>query len=144
MLLALYYRQPTVGAWSIPGTVLVADALGKFSLSELVGAYSVSDVLVVLLALTGVLRRVMRWLPFPIVMAMIAGALVQFAIRVVESAESTPWIVAAAVIGCLVFARFVPWIPGVVGALLTGMVAAGLTGALTDSAPMCSSPRPLW
>lgn len=29
LLLALYYKQPIVGAWSIPGAVLVADALGS-------------------------------------------------------------------------------------------------------------------
>jgi hypothetical protein len=35
-------------------------------------------VLVLLLGLSGVIGRVMRWLPMPIVMAMIAGALIRF------------------------------------------------------------------
>lgn len=133
LLLALYYKQPIVGAWSIPGAVLVADALGSFSLSEMAGAYLVSSALVVLLALTGVLRRVMSWLPFPIIMAMIAGALIQFAIDVVKAGAATPWIVAASVAGYLFFSRFIQRIPGVVGALVVGGMAAGMSGSITGS-----------
>ncbi|MEU3275403.1 benzoate/H(+) symporter BenE family transporter [Saccharomonospora sp. NPDC006951] len=133
LLLALYYKQPIVGAWSIPGAVLVVDALGTYSLSELVGAYLVTSLLVILAALTGVVRRVMSWLPFPIVMAMIAGALIKFAISVVESGTATPWIVAAAVLGYLVFARFVRKIPGVVGALVAGIMVAAVTGGFSGA-----------
>ncbi len=131
LLLALYYKQPIVGAWSIPGAVLVVDALDSFTLNELVGGYLVSGALVVVLALSGAIRRVIAWLPLPIIMAMIAGALIQFAIGVVDSGRSTPWIVASAVIGYLFVARFVKKVPGVIGALVTGGVTAALTGAFS-------------
>lgn len=135
LLLALYYKQPIAGAWSIPGAVLVVDALGTFTLGELVGAYLVSGALVLLLALTGVLRRVMTWLPGPIIMAMIAGALVEFAIGVVEAGRAAPWIVTSALAGYLLVTRFSKKLPGVVGALVASAVAAGLTGAFVGIDP---------
>lgn len=131
VLLGLYYKQPIVGAFSIPGAVLVADALGSFTLAEMVGAYLVASTLVVVLALTGLVRRLMVWLPFPIIMAMIAGALIEFAIGVVDAGASTPWIVASAVAGYVLLARFVKKVPGVVGALGAGGVAAVFTGEFT-------------
>lgn len=128
---ALYYKQPIVGAWSIPGAVLVVDALGSYTLSELAGAYLISGVMIILVGLTRVVRRVMSWLPFPIIMAMIAGALIQFAIDVVESSQAAPLIVAAAVVGYLLLTRFVHKVPGVVGALVLGCAAAASTGAFS-------------
>ena len=35
----LYWRQPLVLLWTIPGTVLVGPALGHFSFAEVIGAY---------------------------------------------------------------------------------------------------------
>lgn len=128
LVMALYYKQPVTGAWSIPGAVLVAGALQNFSFAEMVGAYLASGALVLLLGLTGLIRKVAAWLPFPIIMAMIAGALIRFGIGVVDAALTAPVIVGAAVVGFLLLTRFVRSVPGVVGALVLGGAAAALTG----------------
>ncbi|GAB3464511.1 benzoate/H(+) symporter BenE family transporter [Streptomonospora sediminis] len=129
LVLATYYRQPIVGAYSIPGAVLAVDALGAHSLAEMVGAYVVAGLLVLVLGLSGAVRRVMSWLPLPIIMAMIAGALIDFAIGVLDAGSEAPWIVAAAVAGFLLSTRFLPRIPGVIAALVCGAIAAAATGA---------------
>lgn len=49
-----------------------------------------AGVLVLLLGLSGVIGRVMRWLPMPIVMAMIAGALIRFGTGVVTAVGTAP------------------------------------------------------
>ena len=127
LFLALRYRMPVVGAYSIPGAVLVVGALATFPFSALVGAFLVAGLLVLVLGLSGLIGTVARWLPQPIVMAMIAGALIKFGTGAVTAAESAPWIVAAAVVGFLLLSRFVPAVPGALGALLAGLIAAAVT-----------------
>lgn len=129
LVLGLYYKMPITGAWSIPGAVLVVGGLTSFEFSDMVGAFLVAGLLVLGLGLTGLIRRVAAWLPVPIVMAMIAGALIRFGTGVVDAGVSAPVIVLAAVAGYLVLTRFVRAVPGVVGALVFGVTAALLTGA---------------
>lgn len=129
LILGLYYKMPITGAWSIPGAVLVVGALADFEFSEMVGAFLAAGVLVLALGLTGLLRRLAAWLPMPIVMAMIAGALIRFGTGVVDAGVSTPVIVIAAAVGYLLLTRFVRSVPGVVGALVFGIVASLATGA---------------
>ena len=147
LLLGLYYKMPVTGAWSIPGAVLVVGGLANFEFSEMVGAFLTAGALVLVLGLTGLIRRVAAWLPVPIVMAMIAGALIRFGIGVVDAGVSTPTIVIAAVIGYLLLSRFIKTVPGVVGALVFGVAAVLITGGfgsagteITLSAPQFIAP----
>ncbi|MBN6754247.1 benzoate/H(+) symporter BenE family transporter [Kocuria palustris] len=129
LLMALYYQQPVTGAYSIPGAVLVVGALQGFTFAEMIGAYLVAGLIVLILGLTGVVRKVITWIPFPIVMAMIAGALIRFGTGVVDSLLSAPIIVGAAIVGYILLSRFIKAIPGVLGALVIGGVAAAITGS---------------
>lgn len=147
LVLGLYYKIPVTGAWSIPGAVLVVGALGSFEFAELVGAFLAAGILVLALGLSGLIRKVAVWLPVPIVMAMIAGALIRFGTGVVDAAMSEPVVVLAAIVGYLLLTRYVRAVPGVVGALAFGVAAAALTGAfgsaatdLTFSAPQLVAP----
>lgn len=131
LVMALYYKQPITGAWSIPGAVLVVGALQDFSFPEMVGAFFSAGLIVLLVGVTGLVRKVATWLPFPIVMAMIAGALIRFATGVVDAATTLPIVVGAALVGYLILACFTKAIPGVVGALIFGTAAAALTGSFS-------------
>lgn len=130
LIMATYYRQPIVGSFSIPGAVLVVSVLGSYTMGEMVGAYIVASLLVFLLGVSGAVRRVMSWLPLPIIMAMIAGALMSFAIDVIDAAFEAPWIVIAALAGFLVSTRFLPRVPGVLAGLVCGAIAAATTGSI--------------
>ncbi len=74
LIMALRYRQPVTGAYSIPGAAIMIGALATIPFTEAVGAFIMSGVIVLLLGISGVVGRIMSWLPMPIVMAMIAGA----------------------------------------------------------------------
>lgn len=128
-VMALRYKMPITGAYSIPGAVLVVASLQDFPFAEMVGAYMVAGALVLVLGLSGVIRKVVEWLPFPIIMAMIAGALIRFGIGIVDAGLDAPIIVGAAVVGYLLLSRLVKSVPGVVGALALGAVAAMATGS---------------
>src|SRR5512140_2989222 len=68
LLFCTLYRQPLVFFWTIPGTVLVGPALGHLSWGEVVGAFHVTGLLMLVLGLSGWVRRAMQAVPMPIVM----------------------------------------------------------------------------
>ena len=82
---SLAYRQPLVFLWSIPGSVLLGPALGHLGFAEVVGAFLATGVLMLLLGLSGWVRRAMEAVPMPIVMAMVAGVFLRFGIGLVHS-----------------------------------------------------------
>ena len=130
LVLAPFYMQPVVGAYSIPGAAILVGALTAFDFNQAVGAFIMAGVLVLLLGLSGVIGRVMRWLPMPIVMAMIAGALIRFGTGVVTAVGAAPLIVGAAVVAFFVVMRFVKAFPPVLAALIVGVAVAALTGSI--------------
>ena len=132
LVMALRYQQPLVGAYSIPGAVLVVAAFADYSLPQMAGAYLVAGLLVLVIGVTGVVRRVATWFPFPIVMAMIAGALLRFGVGIVDAVGAAPIVAGAAVVGFIIFSVVLPRVPGVIGALLAGGIAAVLTNSVTS------------
>ena len=79
----LIYRQPLVFLWTIPGTVLVGQALDHLSFAQVIGAYCATGVLMLILGLSGWIRKCMSRLPMPIVMAMVAGVFLQFGLNLI-------------------------------------------------------------
>src|SRR5688572_31799086 len=55
----LAHRQPLVFLWSIPGAVLLGPALGHLSFPQIVGAYIVTGALLLVLGVSGWVRRAM-------------------------------------------------------------------------------------
>lgn len=120
------YRQPLTIGYSMPGVVIVGPALMYFSMPELVGAYLVTGGLILLLAVTGLIRRVTAALPEPIIMAMVAGVFLPYGMRMIGAFDSNIWIAGAMVAGYLAVSatptlqrRF----PPVLAALVAGTIA---------------------
>ena len=68
LLFCTLYRQPLVFFWTIPGTVLVGPALGHLHWAEVIGAFIATGLLMLVLGLSGWVRRAMQAVPVPIVM----------------------------------------------------------------------------
>jgi benzoate membrane transport protein len=90
----LAYRQPLVFLWSIPGAVLVGPALGHLSFAEVIGAFLATGLLMLVLGLSGWVRRAMEAVPMPIVMAMVAGVFLRFGVDLVLAFRDAVWIAA--------------------------------------------------
>jgi len=86
----LAWRQPLVFFWTIPGAVLVGPALGHFSFAEVIGAYLATGALMLVLGLSGWVRRCMEAAPMPIVMAMVAGVFLRFGTGLVHAVRDEP------------------------------------------------------
>ena len=71
LLFCTLYRQPLVFFWTIPGTVLVGPALSHLRWAEVIGAFLATGGLMLVLGLSGWVRRAMQAVPMPIVMGMV-------------------------------------------------------------------------
>ncbi|NLN98401.1 MAG: benzoate transporter [Eubacteriaceae bacterium] len=142
IIMSLYYKQPISGAYSIPGAAMLAVNLMGYSFAQASGAFVLAGVIVLLLGLTGLIGKVMQWLPLPIVMGMICGAMIKFGIGVVTSTfvlngegtlQIAPFIIGiAAISGFFVLPKFIKKVPPVLGALILGFIAAFAMGIKFD------------
>jgi benzoate membrane transport protein len=125
------YRQPLVFFWTIPGTVLVAPALGHLRFNEVIGAYLACGVLMLVLGLSGWVKRFMDAIPMPIVMGMVAGVFLRFGLDLVFAIRDALPI--AAPMTAVFFAlsaspRFARALPPVIGALIVGALMIAVLG----------------
>jgi len=131
LLFCTLYRQPLVFFWTIPGTVLVGPALGHLSWAEVVGAFLATGLLMLVLGLSGWVRRAMQAVPMPIVMGMVAGVFLRFGLGLVYAMRDDVWIAAPMVVAFLALGASATWsrrMPPLIGALIVGAVAIVLLG----------------
>ena len=127
----LRYREPLVFFWTIPGAVLVGPALGHLSFAEVIGAYLACGALMLVLGLSGLVRRCMEAAPMPIVMAMVAGVFLRFGTGLVSAVHDDLWIAAPMVLAFIVLSALPAIgkrVPPLIGALLTGAICVLLLG----------------
>ena len=127
VFLALVYRQPICGAYSIAGAALLVTTLPRYSLGEAVGAYVVSGLLIAALGLTGWFARAMSRVPPQIVAGMLAGVLFRFGIGIFTPLRDDPFLVLAMVLTFLALQRL-GWRTAALGALVVGMALAAAAG----------------
>ena len=153
---SLAYRQPLGFFWTIPGTVVVGQALSSsLTWPEVIGAYLLAAALMLGLGLTGRVDRVMDLLPMPVVMAMVAGVFLRFGTDLVLAVESDAALAAPMVVA-FVAATAVPrlgrWLPPILAALAVGVLVVLLTGRVDEgstagpwlAAPVLQTPVFTW
>jgi benzoate membrane transport protein len=129
---SLLYRQPLVFFWTIPGTVLVGPALTHLTFPEVIGAFIGAGLLMLVLGLTGLVRRVMDAIPMQIVMAMVAGVFLRFGIDLVQAFRGDGfWIalsMSAAFFALSAMPRIARIAPPLIVALFVGALVIRLLG----------------
>ncbi|MDQ0246263.1 benzoate membrane transport protein [Bacillus fengqiuensis] len=128
LMISLKHRIPIAGAYSIPGAVLVAGSLSNFSLSEAAGAYLTAGIIVFILGITGIIGKVMNWIPLPIVMAMVVGAMIRFGTEMIASVEQAPVIAGSAILVYLFSSRFMKKFPPILMSLAAAVILAAAMG----------------
>ncbi len=131
IFISLYYREPIVLAWSIPGAALIGDVLTHNSFTDVLGAYAVTAIALVILGATGAVRRVMGWLPIPVLMGMVAAILLPYGVAVFTALVDIPYI-AVPSLGIYLFLTALPqWgrkFPPVFSAIVVALAVATFTG----------------
>jgi len=130
------YRQPLVFFWTIPGTVLVGPALGHLSFPEVIGAFLATGLLMLVLGLSGWVRRCMEAVPMPIVMGMVAGVFLRFGLDLVFAIRDDFWIAApmtATFLALSALPRLGRVMPPLIGALIMGAAAVAILGTFNPA-----------
>jgi benzoate membrane transport protein len=132
----LAYRQPLVFLWTIPGTVLVGQALHHLSFAQVIGTYYATGLLMLFLGLSGWMRKCMDLLPMPIVMAMVAGVFLQFGLNLIYAIRDG-FVIAAPMTAAFVLLSAVRAlgrvVPPTIGALVAGIIVIALSGTFEMS-----------
>jgi len=134
IIMALYYKMPIVGAYSIPGASMLGTALVGFTFNEAAGSFILAGIIVLLLGVTGLMGKVMKWLPLPIVMGMIAGVMLRFGTGIITSTQKAPIIGGAALVGFFIVPKLIKKFPPVLAALICGVIALLFTGGFSIEA----------
>jgi len=135
----LTYRQPLVLYWTIPGSVLVGQALDHLSFAQVIGTYYAAGALMLVLGLSGWISKCMSRLPMPIVMAMVAGVFLQFGLNLIFAIRDDAMIavpMTATFLLLSVVARLGRFVPPVIGALVVGALAIALLGTFDLREPV--------
>jgi len=130
LAMSWFYKQPLAFAWTISGTAIAGPALLKYDFGEVVGAYMVTGVVMILLGVSGGFKALMRVTPQPIVMAMVAGVFLKFGILAIDAFDKELKIAGAAVIAFVVFSFWKP-VAKILPPVLMALIAAGYM-AVTD------------
>jgi benzoate membrane transport protein len=141
ILLGLYYRLPLPIAWTMPGLVYLGTLDGQFSVGQIAVANLVAGVAILVFGGIGLGKRMMVWLPLPIVMGMFAGSILIYVTRMVNATIEHMGIagvtVAAYLAGRLIAS---PRIPPMVFAVAAGGIAIAITGTSTPGAIVWTPP----
>lgn len=128
--LALGYQMPIAGAWSIPGIFAVAQVMTGFTINQAVGGFLISGVIVLLIGLSGMMKRIVSKIPAPILNAMVAGVLFKWATNIIGAFQEATILCLIGIVGYLVSLKFMKRVPPVLGTFIFGIIGAGALGLL--------------
>ena len=133
LVMSWRYQMPLAFGWTIPGTVLVGPALQHLPFSAVIGAFYATSLLILLLGLSGFVKRLMSALPMPIVMGMVAGVFLHFGLDVIHALDRDAAIAAPMVIVfflCSAIPALGRRMPPGIAALLVGALMIAILGHL--------------
>ncbi len=142
LVLSWWYKQPVLTAWSTPGLALLASSLGKYPISDAVGVYIVSGVVIALLGALGWFDKLMKLVPQNVALAVLAGALFKFGLGLFTAATLEPVLVVL-MIAAFLLSKFLKSRVPMGWALLMGFSSAALFGKFSLGGVELSLAQPM-
>ena len=128
---SLYYKMPLVFTNSLPGMMLVGTLYAMFGMREMVGGLVMAGVVVFLVGISGLMDLIKRILPIPIVMAMVAGVFLSYAVKMVTAVMNDTLVCGLVLVGYLATMRLFPKAPAQLIALIIAAIMVIATGSIT-------------
>ena len=143
IVLSIRFRQPLVFTGHILVVILFGSLGSETSFPELVGAAMIAGAIILILGATGITGKVTSWIPEPIVMGLIAGAVLPFVADMFTSLGTEPLVVGAVIAAFVASQVFLDGISPIIPALVVGVVVAGLAGQFGEQLPAFELPQPV-
>ena len=90
LLMSLRFGIPIIGSWASTTTALLITGLVDHPFSEVIGAYFVASVILMVIGYTGIFSKLMQTIPHAVIMAMLAGVLLTFGVKIFSSTQINP------------------------------------------------------
>jgi benzoate membrane transport protein len=130
LLLAVRYHQPLVLTGNVFAIILFASEASTRDFPELAGASVIAGAAVAILGLVGLSGRLARFVPSPIVLGLVAGAVLPFVVRVFTNLGQDPLVIGTTLVGYVLGRRFIRSVTPLLPALAVGIAAAAARGQL--------------
>ena len=127
--MSLRYRVPIAMAWSTSGAAMLITSAAGVTMSEAIGAFIVTGVLIAVCGFTGWFERAINKIPMSIAAGMLSGVLLRFGLDAFASMKTQFGMIFAMFITYLAARRLLPRY-AVILALVVGTVAAAMQGTL--------------
>ena len=127
--LSLRYRMPVVTAWSTPGAAMLISSAAGLPLSDAIGAFLLSALLIVVSGFSGFFERMISRIPVSLASGMLAGVLLRFGVDAFASMKTQLGMVLTMFAVYLLARRLLPRY-AVILTLLVGIAFAGALGLL--------------
>ena len=143
LVLTLRFRMPIIGAWAAATTALLVTGLTEHSYAEVLGAYVISSVALVIVGTTGVFGKLISLIPRPVVMAMLSGVLFRFGVEVFASLKTDAWLGLSMILVYFICKRYKFRAP-IVPALIAGLFVCLLERELVNPKIHLGITTPYW
>lgn len=132
--LSIKYRQPIGTGWAGPGLIYMAAVSANYTHAELAGATLAAGLITIGLAASGLVERLAKAMPVPVVLAVVAGSSLHFCTQGVSALKTEPWAVGA-LLAVFFAARLRPnrYVPPLALAVAAGVVVLGAQGTFSPS-----------
>jgi benzoate membrane transport protein len=132
ILFPLYYRMPIVGANTITGIAFLATITSQFTYNELIGAYFLSGLLMLIIGSSGFFSKFISYVPKEIIAAMLAGMITKYMVNFIVSIAQLAIVGVLSLISYFIFSTWTKRIPPMVAAIGTGFITLLLTQPLMN------------
>ncbi|WP_019153586.1 benzoate/H(+) symporter BenE family transporter [Robertmurraya massiliosenegalensis] len=122
IILPLYYRIPIVGGHTLTGVAFLATMTSQFTFNQLIGAYFVSGLIMLIIGYTGLFSRLINLVPKEIISAMLAGMITKYMVDFVSSINQLVLVGGASLVTFFLLNRWKTRVPPVIGAILVGFI----------------------
>ncbi|MFO1445436.1 benzoate/H(+) symporter BenE family transporter [Bacillus sp. Bva_UNVM-123] len=122
ILLPLYYKIPIVGGLTLTGIAFLTTMTSQFTFHELIGAYVVSGLLMLLIGSIDVFSKLINLVPKEIISAMLAGMITKYMVNFVISINQLLLVGSVSLATFFILSRWKSRIPPTIAAIVVGFM----------------------
>lgn len=142
IVLSLRYRVPVVTAWCTPGAAMLIGSASGLPLSDFIGAFVVSALMITAVGFSGVFERMIGRIPVSLASGMLAGVLLRFGLEAFAALQTQLVLIVAMFVTYLLARRALPRY-AVISTLLVGVAVAAVEGLLSTDRLALELARPV-
>lgn len=143
LYLSLRFAMPIIGTWASTTTALLVTGLVDHKFSDVIGAYFGASILLLIVGMTGLFEKIIKVIPQSLIMAMLAGVLLSFGLRIFTATQVNP-ILGMAMLLIYFTSRKLKFRAPVLLAFFVGLSIAIIQSKIQLSNIELSPAKPIW